>query len=77
MELVEVPQGRNPVQCKMHHETREIVKEKEDQRKAESGRPVAGTFKQPVGLFEGTGYWTAALSSVSYTHLTLPTILLV
>ena len=31
----------------MHRKTREIVKKKEDQRKAESGRPVAGTFKQP------------------------------
>ena len=47
MELVEVPQGRNPVQCEMHHETREIVKEKEKQSEAERCRPVAGTFEQP------------------------------
>lgn len=47
MEFVEIPQGGNPVQCEMHHKTREIIKEKEDQREAESGRPVAGTFKQP------------------------------
>ena len=30
MELVEVPQGRNPVQCVMHHKTCEIIKEKKD-----------------------------------------------
>ena len=49
MELVEVPQGRNPVQCEMHHETREIVKEKKEQSEAERCSPVAGAFEQPEG----------------------------
>ena len=35
------------MQCEMHHETREIVKDKEKQSEAERCRPVAGAFEQP------------------------------